>query len=733
MGVFSMFNNLGNANLKLILVGIAAILFVVLFCVVFVMLSKRNNKIKAEMRELDYLTQIYNRGYFYKKCQLYLSKTNSKYFIVAFDIAKFKKINEYYGSDEADNILKDISNMLIDFYTQDTIKVFGRIESDKFSWIMPNNKEKLVKIFDSISSISNKYEHSISFKMGVYEIENNTMPIEQAYTRANLASKSIKGNFDKNIQYFDAKMVSNLENEQFVLNNIDKAMDDGNIVVFFQPKFDLQANEVCGAEALVRWKDPKKGMISPGAFIPALENNGLITKLDKYMWDRTARHLAEWCRQGLNPYPVSINISKVDLLEPDLPEYIEAIVRKYQIPHDIFQLEITESAYVDGSVDVTSILKSFKSKGFTILMDDFGSGYSSLNTLREFPIDVIKIDLKFLTNFNNGAEGDKGRTIIESIVSMAKRLNLGIVVEGTETIEQVNFVKSIGCETAQGYYFSKPIPADDYIDLIKQNRKLSKDSMFNSRSSDECIWNKNTLTQDFFNNVNGALGVFAVRRDELSPVKLNEKYFELIEQSRKEYYASVRNIYESIYPSDLDMLMDTLSRVKAENKPKTIVYRRINSNGNIKWIKATFTYMQNEDSITSLYFASLDDITEFKNMQRDVLEMADSFDSGIIKCDLKTNKVVFYNDKILDILGLTKDEFEYNFKNNYLRLISPAYQASFKNAVEEINNKESITTDISLISKDNKEIKVRNNARVIIEGNKKYSYFSITNIFDDIQ
>ena len=728
-----MFNNLGNANLKLILVGIAAILFVVLFCVVFVMLSKRNNKIKAEMRELDYLTQIYNRGYFYKKCQLYLSKTNSKYFIVAFDIAKFKKINEYYGSDEADNILKDISNMLIDFYTQDTIKVFGRIESDKFSWIMPNNKEKLVKIFDSISSISNKYEHSISFKMGVYEIENNTMPIEQAYTRANLASKSIKGNFDKNIQYFDAKMVSNLENEQFVLNNIDKAMDDGNIVVFFQPKFDLQANEVCGAEALVRWKDPKKGMISPGAFIPALENNGLITKLDKYMWDRTARHLAEWCRQGLNPYPVSINISKVDLLEPDLPEYIEAIVRKYQIPHDIFQLEITESAYVDGSVDVTSILKSFKSKGFTILMDDFGSGYSSLNTLREFPIDVIKIDLKFLTNFNNGAEGDKGRTIIESIVSMAKRLNLGIVVEGTETIEQVNFVKSIGCETAQGYYFSKPIPADDYIDLIKQNRKLSKDSMFNSRSSDECIWNKNTLTQDFFNNVNGALGVFAVRRDELSPVKLNEKYFELIEQSRKEYYASVRNIYESIYPSDLDMLMDTLSRVKAENKPKTIVYRRINSNGNIKWIKATFTYMQNEDSITSLYFASLDDITEFKNMQRDVLEMADSFDSGIIKCDLKTNKVVFYNDKILDILGLTKDEFEYNFKNNYLRLISPAYQASFKNAVEEINNKESITTDISLISKDNKEIKVRNNARVIIEGNKKYSYFSITNIFDDIQ
>lgn len=687
----------------------------------------------AEMRELDYLTQIYNRGYFYKKCQLFLSKTNSKYFIVAFDIAKFKLINEYYGSDEADNILRDISNKLIDFYTVDTIKVFGRIESDKFSWIMPNNKDKLLKVYDSIASISDKYEHSISFKMGVYEIEDNNMPIEQAYSRANLASKSIKADFDKSIQYFDAKMVSNLQNEQFVLNNIDKALEDENILVYFQPKYDLQANQICGSEALVRWKDPQKGMISPGAFIPALENNGLVTKLDKYMWDRTARHLAEWCKQGLNPYPVSINISKVDLLEPDLPEFIEAIVRKYQIPHRLLQLEITESAYVDGSVDVTSILQAFKNKGFTILMDDFGSGYSSLNTLREFPIDIIKIDLKFLTGFNDPKAGEKGRTIIESIVSMAKRLKLGIVVEGTETIEQVNFCKAIGCEVAQGYYFSKPIPADEFIALIKENRQLSKDSMFNSRTTDELIWTKNTITQDFFNNVNGALGVFLLRRDELQPVKINENYFEMIEQSRKEFYASTRNLFESIYPQDLDNLMNTLNIAKTKNQPQRIVYRRINPNGNIKWIKATITYMQNEDPITSLFFTSLDDITELKNMQRDVLEMADSFENGIIKCDLETNRVVFYNDKILDILGLTKEEFEYNFKNNYLRLISPDCQKEFKDSISNMPDKGSIRESLKLVSKDEREIPVINICKVIVEGNKKYSYFQITQASDNIQ
>ena len=360
-------------------------------------------------------------------------------------------------------------------------------------------------------------------------------------------------------------------------------------------------------------------------------------------------------------------------------------------------------------------------------MDDFGSGYSSLNTLRQFPIDVIKIDLKFLTGFDNSKEADKGRTIIESIVSMAKRLKLGIVVEGTETIEQVNFCKSIGCEVAQGYYFSKPIPADDYIALIKQNRQLSKDSMFNNRTNDELIWTKNTLTLDFFNNVNGALGIFSVRRDNLLPVKLNEKYFEIIEQSRKEFYAATRNIFESIYPQDLDMLMDTISRVKSKNMPETLVYRRINSNGNIKWIKATITYMQNEDPITALFFVSIDDITEYKNMQRDVLEMADSFDKGIIKCDLSNNKVVFYNDKILDILGLSKEEFDYNFKNNFLRLISPEEQSEFKNKILSIKDKGIMTQELNLMTKDDRVVPVINICKVLVEGNKKYSYFSISN------
>ncbi len=714
-----------STNFKITLTLLLALIFVLVFVFIILKIYKKNVKIKAELNELDYLTRIYNRGYFYKKSEEFLKTTSSKYSIVAFDISRFKNINEYYGSDEADNILKDVGLKLIEFYNNGQIKVFGRIESDKFAWIMQDSKDKIVDIYNSLIAISQKYRHQIPVKLGVYQIEDNNMPIKVAYNKAFLAGKSIKNDFDRNIQYFDAVMVSSFEKEQYVLNNFDKALENEEIIVFFQPKYDLQDNLICGAEALVRWADNKNGMISPAYFIPALENNGLITKLDKYIWDRTARYIRDWCRLGLNPKPVSINISKVDLLEPDLPNYIESIVRKYAIPHNLFELEITESAYVDGAVDVTSILKAFKNKGFTILMDDFGSGYSSLNTLRQFPIDVIKIDLKFLTNFDNSAEADKGRTIIESIVSMAKRLKLRIVVEGIETSEQANYCKSIGCEVAQGFFFANPIPEEEYIRLLNEERNTHKDLMFHNKNVSEDIWNKNTLTQDYFNNVNGALAIISIRRDCMQPVKLNENYFRIIEQQRKEFYAATRNLYESIYPKDLDMFIENIGNARKEMKPQTFLYRRINSNGNIKWIKATATYINSEDNITHLYFLSLDDVTEVKNMQRDVLEMADSFDSGIIKCDISTNKVVFYNDKILEILGITKEEFDYNYKNNYLRLISPDAQKDFKLLVENARDKEIIRKELSLVA-NNKEVDVLNTCKVLVEGNKKYTYFWLT-------
>ena len=717
----SLKNTLSGMDNKYLIILLVAVSALALCLIILIIVTKHSNKARAELRELDYLTKIYNRAYYFKKCRLFLDQTESQYAIIAFDINKFKLINEYYGTEEADKLLKKISDKLLSFYTSRQIKVFGRIESDKFSWIMMSDKEKIQRLFDTINSIKKDYPYQISFNMGVYIIEDNKMDVEGAYSRANIAAKSIKGNFDKDIQYFDSKMIKNLNSEQFILNNIDEAIMNEDILVYFQPKYDLQGNKISGAEALVRWKNKERGMISPGEFIPALENNGLITKLDKFIWDRTARYLAEWRSKGLNPSPVSINISKVDLLENGLPEYIEGIVRKYQIPHNLLQLEITESAYVDGSIDVTSILKSFKNKGFTILMDDFGSGYSSLNTLRQFPIDILKIDLKFLTGFDNSKESEKGKTIIESIVSMAKHLNLGIVVEGTETIEQVDYCKNIGCEVAQGYFFSKPVPAEEYIDQVKSNKAMLKDNMNLNVINDNSIWNKSMITEDFFNSTNGALGCFIYRRNKLEPIRLNDKYFELIEESRKEFYAISRNLLDSIAPAEVDSFIGKINECK-KNKIVDFEYRRINANGNIKWIKCKLTYINSEDVSTDYFFASLDDTTPIHNLEDDMNAFLNNLEYAAIKMDNKTYSIDNYNERLLKILDISREEFDFNYKPNFKRLLTNDSLSKFSEAVEIPNQSKRL--EISLKSKSG-VIPVVAILKTMESGNSNISYLNI--------
>lgn len=668
------FKELETKYLILIL-GILLLAIIAILAIIFI--SRHFKKVRSELRELDYLTKIYNRYYYYKKCKLFLSGKTKRFAIVAFDVDKFKLINEYYGTHEADKLLMSISEKLINFYKNEQIEIFGRIESDKFSFLMSSDKEKIRRVCEAIDSIKNTTTHTISFTFGVYFIEDNNMDIEQAYSRANIAAKSIKGSLDKTIAFFDSVMINRLNVEQFIINNIDEAILNEEIKVYFQPKYDLMEDNVCGAEALVRWIHPERGMISPADFVLALENNGLITKLDKFIWERTAKYISKWRSEGITPYPVSINISKVDLLENDLPEYLESLVRKYSIPHNLFELEITESAYVDSRIDVISILKKFKSKGFTILMDDFGSGYSSLNTLREFPIDILKIDLKFLSGFDNSKESEKGKTIVESIVSMAKHLNLKVVVEGTETIEQVEFCKSIGCEMAQGYFFSKPINAEDYLEIQKTGIKKGKKNLV-SRLDEDSVWSNSLLKEDFFNSTLEALGVFILRRDNLEALRLNDRYFEIVGSTRKAYFSENRNILDEIYPDDFAYVLEKIDECRRTRSTVIFTYRRYRSDKSICFIKNKLTYVNNKDKMVSYFFSSLEDITSERLALLEVDNIINNLDYGFIKIDLSNNSIRLYNKFILDLLKIDKDEFENNYKLNYETLFKEDEVETFK-------------------------------------------------------
>ena len=265
----------------------------------------------------------------------------------------------------------------------------------------------------------------------------------------------------------DNHMSAELFREQRMIQEMERALKHEEFEVYFQPKYYTQMRTPFGAEALVRWNHPEKGVILPGRFIPVLETHGFVKDLDYYMWEKTCQYLRKWMDGGLSPAPVSVNMSRTELTNPDLVKLLTDLTDRYQIPHELLQLELTESAYMDNPGVINQIINQLHEEGFSILMDDFGSGYSSLNTLKDISVDMLKIDMKFLSMDENDI---KGRKILASIICMAQWIGIPVITEGVETEEQYRFLQSIDCEYIQGFYFSKPVDAVSYENLIRRNR-----------------------------------------------------------------------------------------------------------------------------------------------------------------------------------------------------------------------------------------------------------------------
>ena len=264
-------------------------------------------------------------------------------------------------------------------------------------------------------------------------------------------------------------MRDGLVNEQMIANHMQRALERGEFLIYLQPKYDLAHERIIGAEALVRWRHPQLGFISPSRFVPIFERNGFIYKLDKYIWELACKLLRRELDEGRRALPISINVSRVDLYSPDIVRVIESLVKKYALPPSLLELEITESAYVDNPQHIIDITRELQGKGFVILMDDFGSGYSSLNMLKNLSVDVLKIDMEFLAYNESVEQRARGSSILCSVVKMAKWLQLPVIAEGVETREQVEFLRAIDCECVQGYYFSKPVPVAKYEEMVEES------------------------------------------------------------------------------------------------------------------------------------------------------------------------------------------------------------------------------------------------------------------------
>ncbi|MBH7349703.1 EAL domain-containing protein [Clostridioides difficile] len=447
------------AVLSIVLIFVAIIFYIIY-------IKKSNEKEILSLAYEDKVTYIGNQNKFYRECSKYLlDKPSFNYIIVYFDINNFKMINDTFGYEFGDNLLITIAKALKEELTEG--EVYARLSSDYFAIFCDykNGRNKIIRKLDNIrsnieSNLSIVFE--ISLCVGIYFVEEGEVDIQKAVNKANMARSVAKG---KNINYaiYNEDVRNKLSEESMILDDIKIALVKNQFEVYYQPKFSLVTGEMIGSEALIRWNHPEHGFISPAVFIPIAEKSKLILKIGRFVFERVCNDLYEWKKQGKKIVPVSVNLSRVELYQPDIVKFINKTIKMYNLSSDFIEIEITETVAINELNILKNVLNELRTYGFSISMDDFGTGYSSISCLRDMPIDILKLDKSFL----GGIEHDeRSRNIAKSIVSLAKSLDLVVIIEGVESKEQAELMKQFGCDLVQGFYFARPMPAKNFLDLL---------------------------------------------------------------------------------------------------------------------------------------------------------------------------------------------------------------------------------------------------------------------------
>ncbi len=386
---------------------------------------------------------------------------------IQFDVSKFKIINDLYGEKFGDEVLYFITRQLKEICSKN--QFFANLRGDVFMVVTEYDQKKdLVEFVNRLDArICSFKSVPLRISYGIYRVEDKSMELRQMEDRTNLARRAAKKNVLTNMVFYKEQFKDSLYSRKFIEENMQSAIEKQEFKMYLQPKYSITRNEIVGAEALVRWRHPERGMIYPDQFIPVIEENGFIRKVDYYIWREACLFIKKCQNAGIMPCPVSVNVSRVHLQDNDCIQILSDLIKKSGIPKSMLELEITETA---GNYQVSQKALQLKEEGYTLLMDDFGSGYSSLNILLETPFDVIKLDKKFMENMMVSM---KGRLILEQVVSMADKLKLGLLAEGVETQEQIDLLRKIGCDQVQGYYYAKPMPEEDFFALLKKQQYAS--------------------------------------------------------------------------------------------------------------------------------------------------------------------------------------------------------------------------------------------------------------------
>ena len=423
--------------------------------------------------EHDELTMLYNRNFFLEYAnRLFHYHPEMHLDAIVINIEQFHSINALNGREFGNNVLRILGNEIRSFLTE-TDGIASRIDGDRFDLYCVTNGDYQA-ILDRFQKKVSRYSNSanIRLRMGVRPWKEKVDP-QILFDQARAACNMVRWNYQNSLMIYDEDLRMKEMLKQRLLNDLQTAVDERQFRVLYQPKYDVQVDppRLTSAEALIRWQHPDLGMISPGDFIPLFEGNGLICMVDNYVWEEAARQISRWKEKYGFSMPVSVNLSRADVFTVGLVEKLTELIKANGLEFGDLKLEVTESAYTDNAHRVLEVVSHLRQMGFEIEMDDFGSGYSSLNMLSDMPIDVLKMDMKFVRNIENSETDFR---LVELILDIAKYLNLTVVAEGVETKGQLELLQNAGCNIVQGYYFSRPLPPEEFEKLIQREIAIER-------------------------------------------------------------------------------------------------------------------------------------------------------------------------------------------------------------------------------------------------------------------
>lgn len=458
-----------------------AVMVVFMVCVVVyaVIAYTKNRKEIYKAAYIDQLTGVPSKTKHKLDAQVLIDRQDRKYAYVTFDVDNFKYINEVFGYEYGNRILVHIANVTKHFAKEN--ELYARISGDNFAMLLVDEgtqeqlSQRIGKLFEMIIDYREPEEDlnlcALKFSCGVYRIEG-PKDINKVRANANLARTESKKRVLEEIVYYDEKLKTRRVEERELEYDAEAALRNGEFLVYFQPKYDVESERIIGAEALVRWNHSERGMLSPGLFIPVFETNGFIIELDMYVLDKVCELIAAWIEAGIPPICISVNLSRTHLYERNLVERLVSVVKKHNVSPEFIEFELTESAFYEEMESLLQVMDAIKKEGFRLSMDDFGSGYSSLNLLRRLPVDVLKLDKGFLDDCDEKDDSVRGKRIVMHVISMAKDLEMEVLAEGVETEGQKDFLQEARCDMIQGYYYARPMPLQEFEALYKKQNEL---------------------------------------------------------------------------------------------------------------------------------------------------------------------------------------------------------------------------------------------------------------------